>query len=296
MQKLRSDEVMEFVGHRMRMSHVYQPLMIRALVEAGGSASIRQLANQFLAKDDGQIRYYERIIRRYPVPVLKRHRIVTMNDGTVSLNIQDLDDQSRTQLKDICDQKIGEFMTARGNGIFRLSGSPVSSTTRLRILEDSGGRCALCGVTNKEMAMDVDHIKPRSRGGSNERSNLQALCTRCNRSKRDRSEINYAELFLAQKNGCYYCSGEVRDSAVGKIGTVFATAGSTGKGDITVAPFHHANGYLRMSEAEHKDTAKLIRQLAIDRTELASGFSVSAVVNPGEPATSHAVIRLIPED
>ena len=162
MEKLRSDEVMEFVGHRMRMNHVYQPLMIRALLEAGGSASIRQLANLFLAEDEGQIRYYERIIRRYPVPVLKRHRIVTMNDGTVSLNIQDLDDQSRTQLKDICDQKIGEFMTARGDGIFRLSGSPVSSGTRLKILEDSGGRCALCGVTNKEMPMDVDHIVPRS--------------------------------------------------------------------------------------------------------------------------------------
>jgi hypothetical protein len=31
----------------MRMSHVYQPLVIRTLLEAGGTATVRQLAVEF---------------------------------------------------------------------------------------------------------------------------------------------------------------------------------------------------------------------------------------------------------
>lgn len=36
-------------------------------------------------------------------------------------------------------------------------------------------QCALCG----EIAVTVDHIRPVSRGGGHERSNLRALCKTC---------------------------------------------------------------------------------------------------------------------
>jgi hypothetical protein len=39
---------------RMRMSHVYQPLLIRALVRAGGSATLRQLATALLLEDESR--------------------------------------------------------------------------------------------------------------------------------------------------------------------------------------------------------------------------------------------------
>jgi hypothetical protein len=32
----------------MSMSHVYQPLLIRTLVDAGGAATLRQLAQSFV--------------------------------------------------------------------------------------------------------------------------------------------------------------------------------------------------------------------------------------------------------
>ena len=43
--------------------------------------------------------------------------------------------------------------------------------------------CARCGRSFRASNMDVDHIIPQSRGGSNSRDNLQLLCQHCNRSK-----------------------------------------------------------------------------------------------------------------
>ena len=37
-------EIIESVRGRMRMSHIYQPLLIRALVGAGGAATMQQLS------------------------------------------------------------------------------------------------------------------------------------------------------------------------------------------------------------------------------------------------------------
>lgn len=56
------EELVDFLEKRMRLSHVYQPLMIRSLVDAGGSATLRQLANAFLLQDESQLLYYEKRI------------------------------------------------------------------------------------------------------------------------------------------------------------------------------------------------------------------------------------------
>lgn len=50
---------------------------------------------------------------------------------------------------------------------------------RRRILRRDGRVCQYCGG----IAMEVDHIIPLSRGGTNDDSNLAAACFRCNRSK-----------------------------------------------------------------------------------------------------------------
>jgi len=48
---MEADELLEFLETRMRMSHVYQPLLIRCLLDAGGQATLQQLAIEF-AKED----------------------------------------------------------------------------------------------------------------------------------------------------------------------------------------------------------------------------------------------------
>ena len=48
------------------------------------------------------------------------------------------------------------------------------------------GRCAGCNVEFLFRIMEVDHVVPRSRGGSDHPDNLQLLCPNCNRIKGDR--------------------------------------------------------------------------------------------------------------
>jgi hypothetical protein len=45
-------DLIDSIDNRMKMSHIYQPLMLRILVEAGGTATIRQIAHGFLAQDE----------------------------------------------------------------------------------------------------------------------------------------------------------------------------------------------------------------------------------------------------
>lgn len=50
-------------------------------------------------------------------------------------------------------------------------------------------RCTKCGAspsTDHTVELDVDHIIPVARGGTNDPANLQTLCRRCNQGKKDR--------------------------------------------------------------------------------------------------------------
>lgn len=63
---------------------------------------------------------------------------------------------------------------------------------RRRIFDRTAGRCHLCGKTlswrnyaqcGARGAWEVDHSRPRAKGGSNHGSNLFAACVGCNRAK-----------------------------------------------------------------------------------------------------------------
>ena len=44
-------------------------------------------------------------------------------------------------------------------------------------------RCARCGRWFNKRDIDIDHIIPKSKGGTDSMYNLQAMCKHCNRSK-----------------------------------------------------------------------------------------------------------------
>ena len=57
----------------------------------------------------------------------------------------------------------------------------ISTSLRVSILHRDGYKCVFCGRSAKQVELEVDHILPFSKGGSNEPSNLQTLCFDCNR-------------------------------------------------------------------------------------------------------------------
>jgi 5-methylcytosine-specific restriction endonuclease McrA len=61
-------------------------------------------------------------------------------------------------------------------------------TIRWKVLKRDNYRCQRCGqspTTNPKVELEIDHILPVSRGGTNDISNLQTLCKRCNQGKKD---------------------------------------------------------------------------------------------------------------
>ncbi len=65
------------------------------------------------------------------------------------------------------------------NSIERVERAKVSNELRQEIFERDGYTCVICGSTEKE-SLEIDHIKPISKGGKTEPGNLQTLCHDCN--------------------------------------------------------------------------------------------------------------------
>lgn len=60
----------------------------------------------------------------------------------------------------------------------------VSKAVRQRIYERDGFACIYCTSTTQ---LSIDHVLPRSRGGTNNEDNLATACRRCNSSKGSRT-------------------------------------------------------------------------------------------------------------
>ncbi len=61
----------------------------------------------------------------------------------------------------------------------------LSFKIRKAILERDNYKCIICGTTNRNSKLEIDHIIPIIRGGTNDFDNLCTLCIECNRGKSD---------------------------------------------------------------------------------------------------------------
>ena len=66
----------------------------------------------------------------------------------------------------------------------------ITGAQRFRILDRDDYRCLACGRNPESdgVVLHVDHIKPRSKGGTDDDDNLQTLCAECNLGKGNRSD------------------------------------------------------------------------------------------------------------
>jgi len=298
------EELVDFLKNKMIMSHVYQPLLVRALVDAGGVATVRQLAQVFLVQDESQLLYYEKRIKEMPIKVLERHAVIASDEQLVSLNAKNLTLVQKAHIRMICEQKLQSFVQRRGIGIWdyrMLDDDPIPDSLRFMVLKAAAGRCQLCGILAKERPIDVDHIIPRSRGGKTELANLQALCSKCNRSKRNQDETDFRSWpLLAVDPACLFCQPPAISKAIEKNGSVFAIHDKypVTPGHLLIIPMRHASDFFSMTEVERRDADQLLRLLQCRiKAEDArvTGFNVGA--NCGETAgqtVGHAHIHLIP--
>jgi hypothetical protein len=57
------ERLAHFIRSDMRMSHIYQPVMLREVLRRDGAASVNEIARALLAEDRSQIEYYEQITK-----------------------------------------------------------------------------------------------------------------------------------------------------------------------------------------------------------------------------------------
>jgi 5-methylcytosine-specific restriction endonuclease McrA len=84
----------------------------------------------------------------------------------------------KREVRDVLERLDGEPSRAVLRG---LGGSNARPATRL--LEKCGHRCAYCG--KRDVLLEIEHILPKSRGGSDRVSNLTIACHACNQMKGD---------------------------------------------------------------------------------------------------------------
>ena len=80
----------DFILNRMRMSHIYQPVMLKVLLEGSGTASLEHIAKALLSYDLPQIEYYGLHTKRMVGDVLTKNGVVEPNKEGKSIYI-DLD-------------------------------------------------------------------------------------------------------------------------------------------------------------------------------------------------------------
>ncbi len=284
-------ELKDFLVSRMRLSHIYQPLLIRSLIDCGGAATIRQLATMFLGYDESQILYYEKRLKERPVRVLGRHGVVSSDGTLVRLMVGKLTLEQRAELKRICEEKIQEYIKSRGIGIWDyrlLDQSTVPDLLRYRVLSESGGRCALCGVTKDEQPLDVDHIIPRSLGGKTVYENLQVLCAKCNRSKGNRDATDFRKTHSQERpEGCEFCQAAQSDRVLMDNGHAFAIPDlhPVTTGHTLVIPRRHFTEFFDISSTENAavfDLLRVMRKRLLGDDAGIQGFNIG--VNAGTVA------------
>lgn len=299
--KLRS-----FLERDMRMSHIYQPVMLRKLLSSKGRASITEIARALLNQDRSQIEYYSEITKTMVGRVLAKRGLVRRDGDTYEL--MEFDSLTPAQVKllaGLCDAKAAEYIASRGEGIWdhrRRSTGYISGTLRYDVLKAARFRCELCGISADDSALQVDHIMPRNKGGSDDPSNLQALCYTCNAMKRDRDDTDLRAVrasYEIREEGCPFCDPSGRAIVLeNPLAVVLRDKYPVTPNHLLAVPRRHVADYFALGSAELRachDLVSQARALVLQADSSVSGFNVG--VNEGTSAGQtvlHCHIHLIP--
>ena len=288
------------------MSHVYQPVMIRELLRHQGQASTEVIAQALLIEDRSQTEYYKQIVHRMVGRVLTKNHNLTQRVGDSYLfnNFSQLTEQEVEELVEICDTKVAEYLNRRQDpwSHRRKSLGEVPGTIKYEVLKRAHYRCELCGISAEFKALEADHILPRNHGGSDDLSNLQALCYTCNAMKRDRDDSDFrgrAEAYHHRVVDCPFCE-------MPKAVMLFENELSIAIRDtFPVTPLHtliipkrHSADYFALVHPEKTSIAQMMDKvradiLSTDGTVTGFNIGLNAGASAGQ-TVFHCHVHLIP--
>jgi diadenosine tetraphosphate (Ap4A) HIT family hydrolase len=303
------EQLSEFIKTTMSMQHIYQPVFIKTLLENGGSATAQTIAQEILTYDVSQQDYYKNIVNTMPSKVLRNHAIVQKDAQVYSLSdeLKDISPSEARLLVAYCDEKIAEFLHKHGDQPFnhrKTNREALSGTLRYDILSRAGGRCEACGISAKEKALEVDHIVPVNQKGSNDTSNLQALCYTCNAQKRDRDDTDFAkvhESYSKRESKCVFCNPIDNDITIvdeNELCLAFRDSYPVTEGHTLIIPKRHVSDYFDLHSPERNAIEELLqrqREVLKSNYKDITGFNIG--VNSGEDAGQsifHVHVHLIP--
>ena len=291
----------------MSMAHIYQPLMLIELIKGNGKASARNISKSFLSYDETQIDYYKKITTLMPFKYLSKHlNEIKKSKNTYLFEDFDLDEKQKDELVKLCNDKLENYINKRGiKKIFghrTLASGVISGSIRYKVLLRAKNRCESCGISNKEKALEVDHIIPRTKGGKDELSNFQALCFTCNSQKSNKDDTHFKKILESyndRKKGCIFCNiPKDRIIKSNELAVVIKDNYPVTKHHCLIIPKRHCADYFDLYQPEINAISQLIndtKDMLIKKDKTIKGFNIGN--NSGEVAGQtifHCHIHLIP--
>lgn len=162
--------------------------------------------------------------------------------------------------------------------------------------------CELCGNDGEIKALEVDHIIPRNMGGTDDLSNLQALCYSCNAMKRDRDDTDFRavnESFKIKDAECTFCNLSP-ESIVDEnpLAVVIRDKFPVTPLHTLIIPKRHISNYFDLGSSEVSACNRLLeaaKHTLSEKDPTIDGFNIG--INVGETAGQtflHCHIHLIP--
>ncbi len=250
-------ELAEYLSKRMRMSHVYQPVMIMKLLSNQGKAKADEIALDLVQNDLSQVEYYTERVNQMVGKVLRNNQIVAKEGGEYQLiGFEELSGDEREKLIELCAIKITEYKKKRGMMIWdhrRKNRSPIDGSIRYQVLNRANNVCELCGISSEIRALEVDHIVPKNWNGPDELSNYQALCYKCNTNKRDTDDTDFrkrVQLFGNRDEHCVFCTIQREIVFEHPLAYVIKDKFEVTPGHHLIIPKRHFDNYFELKSAE----------------------------------------------
>ncbi|MFZ4555280.1 MAG: HNH endonuclease [Pseudanabaena sp.] len=73
---------------------------------------------------------------------------------------------------------------------------PIPAEVKKYVFDRNGYQCQSCHeIDLSAKKLQIDHIIPKAKGGTDDISNLQTLCAKCNREKSAKIDIRFRRLY-----------------------------------------------------------------------------------------------------